>query len=247
MDLSANQVLITGGASGIGLALAQRFLAAGSDVLVCGRREDKLREAKAAHPRLRTLVANVALESGREALALAAMAELPRLNVLVNNAGIQRRMRFSLDGEPWALRHEEIAVNFEAAVHLSALLLPHFGRQARATVVNVSSGLAFVPAVFAPVYAATKAAIHSFSMSLRQELARTNIRVIEIVPPTVDTDLGGAGLHKKGVPVDAFVESVMTRIAAGEVEVGFGFSEEMRKGSRESLDEAFRRMNAALE
>ncbi|GAB2779086.1 SDR family oxidoreductase [Halomonas shantousis] len=244
MNLSDNTVLITGGGSGIGLAIAQRFLDAGSEVIICGRREDKLREAQTQHPELHVRVADVASQAGREALIGQVTREFPALNVLVNNAGLQRRQRFAEDDAPWAERQQEIAINFEAPVHLCSLILGHLRRQPRAAILNVSSGLAFVPGLFAPVYSATKAAMHSFSLSLRGELANTSVEVIEIAPPAVNTDLGGVGIHTEGAPVDDFADSVMQRIANGEVEVGYGGSEERRRASRDELDEWFRRINA---
>lgn len=239
MDFSNNTVLVTGGGSGIGLAIAKRFLDAGSQVVVCGRRPDKLAEAYAAHPGLETHVADLANATEREKLILGMIAAYPNFNVLVNNAGIQRRERFATDTADWSSRQQEIAINLEAPVHLASLVLEQFRTQPRAAIVNVSSGLAFVPALFAPVYAATKAAIHSFTMSLRAELDTTSIQVVEIAPPAVNTDLGGVGIHTFGVPVDDFVNSVMARVAAGELEVGYESSETARRASREQLDTLF--------
>ncbi|OHV08752.1 SDR family oxidoreductase [Kushneria phosphatilytica] len=246
MDLSGNTVLVTGGGSGIGLAIAERFLDAGSEVIICGRREDRLREAQQQHPALHVRVGDVEHQQGREALIEQITREFPNFNVLVNNAGLQRRHRFAEDDAPWSERQQEIAINFEAPVHLASLVLDHFRAQPRAAVINVSSGLAFVPGLFAPVYSATKAALHSFSLSLRGELAHTPIEVIEIAPPAVNTDLGGVGVHVHGEPVDAFADSVMQRIAAGEVEVGYGGAEERRRASRAELDAWFERMNGPL-
>lgn len=244
MNLSGNTVLVTGGGSGIGLAIARRFLAAGSEVIICGRREEKLREAQAQHPGLHIRVADVADPQEREALIDWATREFPALNVLVNNAGLQRRRRFAADDAPWPEREQEITINFAAPVHLCALALDHLHRQPRAAIINVSSGLAFVPGLFAPVYSATKAAMHSFTLSLRGELAHSPVEVIEIAPPAVNTDLGGVGVHSEGAPVDDFADAVMQRIANGEVEVGYGGSEERRRASRDELDAWFERMNA---
>jgi uncharacterized oxidoreductase len=246
MNLSSNVVLVTGGASGIGRAIAERFLAAGSEVVVCGRREEKLRELAALGPRLTTLRCDIGSEGERERLMRDVLERFPSLNVVVNNAGIQRRVRFQQDLSNFSEQRREIAINLEAPIHFSALFLPHLRAQPRSAIVNVSSGLAFVPAVFAPVYAATKAALHSFSMSLRRELAGPSVRVVEIIPPAVDTELGGPGVHAQGVPLDEFADAVMARVAAGELEIGFGFSEVTRRASREALDEAFERMNARL-
>ena len=243
MNLSDNTVLVTGGASGIGLALAARFLQAGSTVIMCGRRADKLAEAQQQYPGLYTHVANVSNATGRAALAAWATAAFPNLNVLVNNAGIQNRLSFADETAAWETRREEIAINFDAPVHLAALLVPHLRQQPGAAIINVTSGLAFAPMAMMPVYCATKAALHSFTLSLRHELAGVGVQVLEIVPPAVNTDLGGPGLHTFGEPVDAFADSVMARLAAGEQEVGYGSSEQSRFASRAELDAAFQQMN----
>ncbi|GAB3333613.1 SDR family oxidoreductase [Hymenobacter humi] len=243
MNLSNNTVLLTGGASGIGLALAARFLQAGSEVIICGRRADKLAEAQAQHPGLRIRVCDVANASERIELVRWATVEFPHLNVLVNNAGIQNRLQLADDAEDWESRRQEIVINVEAPMHLATLLIPHLRQQPHSAIINVTSGLSFAPAAFAPIYSATKAALHSFTLSLRHQLAPTGIEVLEIVPPAVNTDLGGVGLHTFGVPVDDFADSVMARLAAGEQEVGYGTSEQARLASRAELDERFRLMN----
>lgn len=244
MELAGNTVLITGGASGIGLALAERFLQAGSEVIVCGRRQEKLREAQAGHPQLRTRICDVAEEGERIGLFRWAVAEFPRLNVLVNNAGIQRRVSLR-DAEGWVSTHEEIAVNLEAPIHLTTLFIPHLLTQRNPTIVNVTSGLAFVPLARVPIYCATKAALRSFTLSLRHQLAPTPIRVVEIAPPAVNTELGGPGLHTFGVPVEEFADAVMGRLRAGDLEIPYGFSAQASRASREELDTLFTRMNQA--
>ena len=242
MELKDRTVLVTGGASGIGLALATRFQTAGSRVIVCGRREHALTAARAAHPGLETRVCDVADPAQRVELARWAVERFPALDVLVNNAGIQRRVP-ATQLEPWHETAHEIAINLEAPIHLAKLLLPHLRSRPAAAIVNVGSGLAFAPLALAPVYSATKAAMHSFTLSLRHELAGTPVEVVEIVPPAVQTDLGGAGLHTFGAPLDAFADAVMARIAAGETEVAYGTSEKSSRASREELDAIFARMN----
>ncbi|HEX6975510.1 MAG TPA: SDR family NAD(P)-dependent oxidoreductase [Vicinamibacterales bacterium] len=244
MELGGNVVLITGGGSGIGLGLARRFLDAGSTVIACGRREAALREAQSSHPGLHIRVADVATEDGRRELTDWVTTAFPTLNVLVNNAGIQRYPRMDRPG-PWSAIDEEIAINFAAPVHLSMLLVPHLQQQPRPAIVNVTSGLSFVPLTHAPIYSATKAALHSFTLSLRHQLAATPIQVVEIIPPAVNTDLGGPGLHTFGVALDEFLDGVMPRIAAGAQEVAYGFAEQSSRASREQLDQIFERMNAA--
>jgi uncharacterized oxidoreductase len=243
MNPSSSTVLITGGASGIGLALATRFHAAGAAVAVCGRREEKLRELRERLPGVVTRVCDVGRADDRRALAAWAVRDLPALNVLVNNAGIQRYPRLTEGEGDWTLTDEEIAINFAAPVHLAMLLVPHLRHQPDPAIVNVTSGLAFTPLARAPVYSATKAALHSFTLSLRHQLAGTPVKVIEIAPPAVDTDLGAPGLHKFGVNVDEFADYVMTRLRAGEIEMGYGFAEDARRASREQLDQIFERMN----
>jgi uncharacterized oxidoreductase len=242
MKLGSNTVLITGGASGIGLALAGRFLQAGSAVIVCGRREEKLREAKERHPALHARVCDVSGGAERDALFEWAVREFPRLNVLVNNAGIQLRLALGEPGQ-WERIREEIAINLEAPIHLSTLFIPHLRGQQRAAIVNITSGLSFAPMARVPVYCATKAALHSFTLSLRHQLAGTSVEVVEIIPPAVDTDLGGPGLHKFGVNVDDFFDSVVPRIENGEQEVAFGFSQQSSQASRAELDQLSARLN----
>lgn len=244
MELGSNTILITGGASGIGFALAERFLQAGSQVIVCGRREAALREAQARHPRLAIRVCDVAEDEERAALARWVTTAFPRLNVLINNAGIQRRVQLATP-EEWQETRQEIAINLEAPMHLSRLLVPHLLGQERPAIVNVSSGLAFTPLAGVPIYSATKAALRSFTLSLRHQLASTPIRVVEIVPPAVNTDLGGPGLHTFGVPVVEFADAVMARLRAGDLEIPYGFSAQASRASREELDAIFARMNQA--
>ena len=243
MNLSHNTILLTGGASGIGLALATRFLQAGSQVIVVGRRANKLAEAQQLYPALITRQCDVADAAERVELVRWATATYPRLNLLVNNAGIQNRIQLAEAGADWDAVRQEIVINVEAPIHLATLLIPHLRQQSNAAIINVTSGLSFAPAAFAPIYSATKAALHSFTLSLRHQLAPTGISVLEIVPPAVNTDLGGPGLHTFGVPVDDFADSVMARLAAGEQEVGYGTSEKNRLASRAELDETFRIMN----
>jgi uncharacterized oxidoreductase len=243
MKLANNTVLITGGGTGIGLAMAQHFLAAGSEVIVCGRRADALQAAKAAHPRLHTLVADVATEAGRKALFTAATRDFPHINVLVNNAGIQRRGPLTAGLDDWSAHQQEIAINLEAPMHLSMLFMPHLTGQERPAIINVTSGLAFAPLPIAAIYSATKAALHSFTLSLRVQAAKVGVEVVELVPPAVNTDLGSVGLHTHGVPLDEFASSVMQRIDAGELEVGFGTSETRRLASRAELDQSLAQLS----
>ena len=243
MEMAGNTVLVTGGGSGIGLALAKRFQASGSDVIICGRDGDRLEAARQTNPAFHVLRADVASQTDRERLVRTVIDAHPGLNILVNNAGIQRRGRFRADSAPWADRATEIAINLEAPIHLASLLLPHLAIKPRASIINVTSGLAFIPVAFAPVYAATKAAMHSFSQSLRAELADSRVSVVEIIPPAVNTNLGGSGLHDDGVPLDEFADAVMARLAEGETEIGHGPSDHFRTATRDQLAALYRQLN----
>jgi uncharacterized oxidoreductase len=242
MEITGHTVLVTGGASGIGLALAQRFLAAGNDVIICGRREDKLNEACAKHPSMHARVVDLAQPAQRAELAAWAVREFPDLDVIVNNAGIQQRLALAQSPD-WEMVHAEIATNFEAHVHLAMLFVPHLCDKKQPAIVNVTSRLAFVPLATVPVYSATKAAMRSFTLSLRHQLANTPIEVVEIIPPAVDTDLGGPGLHTFGVPLDEFADAAFAQLRAGKTEATYGFSDETSRASGEERDAIFERMN----
>jgi uncharacterized oxidoreductase len=247
VNLSGNTILITGGATGIGWAIAERFLKAGSKVILCGRREDKLRECQAQYPALDYRVCDVAKEADRIALVKDVTAAYPDLNVVVNNAGIQRHVRLAEDQSAWREHQQEIAINLEAPIHLAMLFAPHLAGRSNPVIINVTSGLAFAPLAMVPIYSATKAALHSFTQSLRYQLSTGPIEVIEVIPPAVNTDLGGPGLHTFGVPVDDFADGIMEGLAAGAPEVGYGTAAMSMRASRDQLDQAFQRMNPPVE
>jgi uncharacterized oxidoreductase len=208
-------------------------------VIVCGRRESVLREVADKFPGVITKICDLADAEERENLYNWVAAEHPDLNVLVNNAGIQNWMSIG-DDDFYTRAKSEISINIEAPIHLAALFskLPSID-----TIMNVSSGLSFVPLTKVPVYSATKAFLHSFTLSLRHLLASSNIEVIEIIPPALNTDLGGKGLHDAAPPVSAFIESIFEQLKEGKKELTFGFSEAMLKSSPEQLQQAFVRMN----
>lgn len=244
MKLGGHTILITGGGSGIGLALAKRFAAAGSQVILCGRRPDVLALAQKECPSALTVVADVESETGRTTLFEQVTRKFPALNVVINNAGVQKRPPSYLQPQSWAETAQEIAINLEAPIHLAMLFAPFLAKKSEAAIMNVTSGLAFSPLAFMPVYCATKAALHSFTLSLRHQLSGTSISVVEIAPPAVRTDLGGKGLHDFGVPLDEFADHAIGHIAAGETEFGYESSERARLASRDQLNAIFGQMNA---
>lgn len=239
MQLSDNKILVTGGASGIGKGLTQRFLKDNNTVIICGRRQEALDELAAANPGLLTKQCDLEQAAEREALFAWIQKQHPDLNVLVNNAGIQNWMSVE-DKDFFNRARQEIAINIEAPLHLTSLFirLPAFK-----TVVNVTSGLAFTPLTKVPVYSATKAFFHSFTLSLRHLLAARNIEVIEIIPPALNTDLGGKGIHDAHPPVSDFIAAIFTQLQEGKKELSFGFSEAITKAGPDQLRQAFERMN----
>ncbi len=221
MNMHGNTILITGGSNGIGLALAERLLALGNRVIICGRRADKLATAAEAVKRLFTIPCDVADETQRIALYERIISEFPETNVLINNAGIQRRMDLTDPDVAWHDVKQEFAINLEAPIHFARLFTAHLVKQQNPAIVNVSSELAFMPPIWVPVYGATKAGVHSFTFSLRKQLEHTGITVIEVIPPAVNTDLGGVGLHTFGVDVNLFADAVIDGLSKGQIEIGY--------------------------
>jgi uncharacterized oxidoreductase len=249
MQLSSNTVLITGGATGIGYAMAEALLAAGSTVVICGRRERRLAEARERHPQLHTRVCDVSKEDDRNALVDGIAAEFPSLNVLVNNAGVQRDVDFTTGIGEFLAGENEIRVNLEAPIILCGRFIPLLARNTGAAIVNVSSGLGFVPAVKMPVYSASKAGLHAFSMAIRPQLAKIGIKVFEVVPPAVDTELNPSGRakrgnYKAGVSAEEFAAAMLDGLANDVAEIGYGMSAGFIKASRAELDKSFAQMNS---
>ncbi|MFD8805257.1 SDR family NAD(P)-dependent oxidoreductase [Streptomyces sp. NPDC059597] len=215
-------VLITGGGSGIGLGLAERHLSAGHRVMITGRSSARLDAVADRLPGVETLTNDIATPEGRQHLADHVRRTMPELDVLINNAGIQRRVGIASDRSPWAEAQNEIDILFAAPVHLGRLLVPHMLAHGRPGVlVNVTSGGAFVPQPFAPLYSAAKAALHSYTVNLRHALKATSVRVVELMPPAVATHLAGPG-RVHGVELDEFCDTVFPLLDGSHAEVGFG-------------------------
>ncbi len=239
MILSNNKILITGGATGIGLGLTERFLAEGNTVLICGRRAAALKAVTDIYPSVITRVCDLSKADEREQLYNWISSEHPDLNVLINNAGIQEDV--SLTDESFFPKAEkEIAINIEAPLHLSSMFS---NLNSLHTIMNVSSGLGFVPIARMAVYCATKAFMHSFTLSLRHVLKPKNMEVIEIIPPAVNTDLGGHARQGLAPSVEEFVTAVFEQLKEQKAEITYGFSEGMLKAGHEERQKAFDRMN----
>ena len=239
MNLSNNKILITGGATGIGFALAERFVEENNTVIICGRRQEALDEAAQKIPSLITYQCDLADPDDRISLYAIISKDHPDLDVLINNAGIQNWM--SPTDKNFAERaHQEIMINTEAPVHLTSLFLQMSSLK---TIMNVTSGLSFAPLAKVPVYCATKAFFHSWTVSLRYLLKDKNIEVIELIPPALNTDLGGKGIHDFAPPVSGFIDEVFSKLTSGEKEIPYGTSEYGLKAGYQELKGMFERMN----
>jgi short-subunit dehydrogenase involved in D-alanine esterification of teichoic acids len=187
--MSGNTVLITGGASGIGLSIAKAFLRSKNTVIICGRNRNKLDQAKKEYPEIHTIQCDVSNRTEVTRMSERLKSSFPSLNILINNAGVQHQYDFLKDDGAIQKIDEEIDINFGAVARLTKTLLPILTKSAEAAIVNVSSFLGIVPKSSAPIYCATKAALHAFTKSLRYQLQRTPVKVFEIITPLVDTDM----------------------------------------------------------
>lgn len=243
MKLTENTILITGGASGIGFALARQLSERGNQVIICGRSEESLANARTQVPALIARVCDIADTESRRSMVEWLKAEHSSLNMVINNAGVQYRRDFTQGGAIESL-DAEVAINVTAPIHLIAELLPQLMQKPSAAIVNVSSGLAFSPMADVPVYCATKAAIHSFTLSLRHQLRKTGIDVVEMVPPIVDTGLG-SGTRSEGVgernmiSSEAFATEALRQLEDDQDEILVGMS----ANSRRLGETLFERMN----
>lgn len=233
MQMNGNTIFVTGGTSGIGKGLAEGFHKLGNQVIITGRREDRLRDICAANPGMRSFALDVRDAAAIRRVAREVVAEFPSLNCVFNNAGVQRRVEFApgtpLDEE--GLR-DEIETNVLGVMRIAGEFIPHLIQQSNAVLVNVSSGLAFVPLARFPVYCATKAAVHSFTLSLRHQLQGSGVKVMELIPPYVATELGGprkivgAGVAQP-MPLDAFLADTLKELASDADEIAIGESKKL--------------------
>jgi uncharacterized oxidoreductase len=247
VETKNNTILITGGATGIGFSLAETLANAGNKVIICGRREGKLKEARDKLPQIQARVCDVSREKERESLFNWVKDNFKDLNVLINNAGIQRMVNLKKGTQDLFSGENEVETNLVAPIHLSAYFIPLLLKKKESAIINVSSGLGFVPIASMPVYCATKAAIHSFTVSLRYQLRDTSIKVFEIVPPAVDTELGKGtteeGDEYRGIPPSEVAKAALTAMANNEYEIVVGEAKGLVMGARTNPEKAFQNMN----
>lgn len=210
MQTTGNTILITGASSGIGRALAEAFHKLGNQVIVAGRRKALLDEVTAANPGMASATLDVANLDSLAGFAAGLTRQFPSLNVLINNAGIMKTENLADGSDNTAIDQDTVTTNFLSVLRLTAALLPHLLQQPRAAVMTVSSGLAFMPLAMTPTYCATKAAIHSWTQSLRYQLRNTSVEVLELIPPYVQTELQGARQlsDPRAMPLADFIAEV---------------------------------------
>ena len=216
MKLTDNTILITGGGSGIGRGLAEAFHALGNQVIIAGRGQKRLNETTAANPGMKSLTADMADAESIRALAAQVTEENPKLNVLINMAGIMKAEKLLDQKEPLTDAEATVATNLLGPIRLTAALLPTLLKQPHSVLMNVSSGLAFVPLALTPTYSATKAAIHSYTQSLRYQLQNMPVEVLELVPPYVKTELMGERQvnDPAAMPLGEYIAEVMSILQA---------------------------------
>jgi uncharacterized oxidoreductase len=236
MKLEKRTILITGGTSGIGLELEKQLLQRGNTVIVTGRDQEKLDAATQALPGVHTFKSDVSDPEAIAALHNRVLAQFPALDTLINNAGIMRNLNLNQDRDLNDVTHE-IEINLSGPVRMAQKFLPHLKTRQGALIVNVSSGLAFIPLPLSPVYCATKAAIHSFTQSLRVQLDGTSVTVIELAPPAVETPLLRGEFaeemkREKGMDVKILAKRAIVGIESGKLEIRPGLSNLLKTMSR---------------
>jgi len=240
MKVSNNKILITGGATGIGLGLTERFIRENNTVIICGRREAALKEVADKYPSVITRVCDLTSEAERIELYNWVAKNHSDMNVLINNAGIMKWTK-ATDSDFYQQATEEITTNVLAPIHLTNLFLQLASLD---TIINVTSGLAFVPISGASVYCGTKAFLRSFTLSLRHSLKSKGIEVIELIPPAVQTDISGGKNRNMGYPtVDEFIASIFKQLGEGKTELTFGTSETRAKATNDAIAEYFKKLN----
>lgn len=219
MNITGQTILITGGGTGIGRALAEDLHARGNQIIITGRREAPLKAVVEANPGMAWASLDVANTGSIPAFVSQLLSDHPSLNVVINNAGVM--VSEDLNAPDLAVVDAMLTTNISGPIHLTLALLPHLRQQAEATIINVTSGLAFVPLAATPTYNATKAALHSWTQSLRHQLRDTAIEVLELAPPAVATDLmPGHAENPSSMPLQAYRDEVMALIDSGQTPQG---------------------------
>ncbi len=242
MKTTGHQAIVTGGGSGIGLAIARALLAAGNQVTLIGRDPIRLAAAVTAHPGLKFLAADVAAPAGRAALLEHVERQLGDLSILVNSAGLMRPISLRLAGAA-ELLNEEIMTNLVAPMQLSTRLLPRLSARKAAAIINVTTALIYVPAAALPAYSASKSGLHAFTRALRWQVKDTNVRVIELIPPPVETAMSKNFPGAKLQPEDV-AQALMRGIEHDVAEIAIGQAGRLQSFARWAPGLAFKAVNS---
>ncbi len=243
MQLQGNTILITGGSSGIGLQLA-KLLSKDNRVLICGRSQVKLDETKQILPSVEVFRCDLAVGAERKALFEWVRTQHPTCNVLINNAAIVHKTDFDTDPAIVEKAIHEIQVNLIAPVELAKLFLPLIQQNPGAAIINITSGLVFVPRAVYPVYSATKAALHSFTQVVRQQMQGKPVRWVEVQMPAVDTPWHKGTPPRIAIPVEKAVADMLKQLAKGKEEIRVGGVRMLYLLSRLAPAFAFRKLNS---
>ena len=249
MKMQGNTILITGGGSGIGRELAEAFHRLGNQVVIAGRRKAPLDEVTVANPGMKAVTFDAANAASIRQFARTMKEDFPSLNVLLNNAGIQKPERLLQQPEELTDIEAMVTTNLLGPIRLTAALLPQLQGQKNATILNVTSGLAFLPGAFVPTYSATKAAMHAYTLSLRYQL-KGKIDVFEVIPPYVQTDLGpNHGKDPRAMPLNEFIDETMAVLQnePGATEIVVDRCKPLRFAVESgNFDRAFEGLNQAM-
>lgn len=244
MALQNNTILITGGSSGLGLEMARQFICSGNKVIVCSRTPEKLQQAHEEVPGIMTYVCDISTEEERKKLSRWISENHPEINILINNAAIVHRIDFADDSNSYEKSVKEIATNLHAPIHLSKLFLPLLSTNSESKIINITTGLVYVPRADYPFYNATKAALHSFTQVLRNQLQDKSIQVIEVLFPVVDTPWHEGNAPKIAITAEKAVNEMIRGLLAGKNEIKVGKVKLLYYLSRFTPNFAFKKINS---
>lgn len=252
MNLAKNTILITGGTSGIGFELAKQLSQLGNTIILTGRDQKKLDRTKSLLPAVHAIRSDVSDPAAINILFTEVTKKFPDLNILINNAGIMRTINLHEEETNLEELTREIEINLQGPIRMTKVFLPHLKKKSAAAIMNVSSGLAFVPLPTSPVYCATKAALHSFTQSLRVQLKNTNVKVFELAPPATQTELLGDfdPEDMKGISimkVEAMVTAAVKGLRDDCLEIRPGQSNQLRMMSRVAPHFILNQMSKAVD
>ncbi|RTE10928.1 SDR family oxidoreductase [Paenibacillus whitsoniae] len=252
MKMSGNTVLITGGSSGIGFEFASQLLQLGNTVIITGRDQARLDAAKKKLPTVHTFQSDAGDPQAIADLYAAVVSQFPKLNVLINNAGFMRRINLHMAGNDQDDLNSEIVTNLSGPIWMVQQFLSHLKRQESAAIINVSSGLAFVPLPISPIYCAAKAGLHSYTLSLRAQLKNTSVKVFELAPPLTETPLVDAFdsaemAGSKAMPVADMVSFAITRMKRDHYEIRPGQSNALKMLSRLAPNFIFSQLSKSVD